>query len=84
MRARIGYYDQQKQTFTASLHGQAKEADKLEPKGKRTGYGFPNWLYVNVAPPVYKDGSEVSVVTYAERGKPVYPPYRQAKPQGTL
>ncbi len=33
---------------------QAKEADRLEPKGKWAGYGSLTWPYVNVAPPAYR------------------------------
>ena len=33
---------------------QAKEAERLEPKGKWGGYGSLTWPYVNVAPPAYR------------------------------
>jgi hypothetical protein len=52
VRAGIGYDDRQKQTSAASLYEQAEKAEKLEPKGKRTGYDSPDRSYVNIAPPV--------------------------------
>ena len=54
---------------------QAKEADRLEPKGKRAGYGRLTWPYVNVAPSVYEVYLSYPQVIKVERGKPVYLPH---------
>ena len=66
--------DWHKRTFAASSKEQAKKADRLGPKGKRTGYGSITWPYVNVAPPAYGMNPGYPFVTDEERGKPVSPP----------
>jgi hypothetical protein len=66
---------------------QAKEAGRLEPKGKWGGYGSLTWPYVNVAPPAYRMSLSYLQVTIVERGKPVLPLHvfqrSYVKPQGT-
>lgn len=63
---------------------QAKEADRLEPKGKRAGYGCLTWPYVNVAPSVYEVYLSYPQVIKVERGKPVYPPNWRAEAGETV
>lgn len=59
---------------------QAKGADRLEPKGKWSGYGSLTWPYVNVAPPAYRIGPKSSVkVIRAKRGNLVYPPEQSGR-----
>jgi len=53
VRAEMENQDWHKRTFAASSREQAKEADRLGPKGMRTGYGSVTWPYVNVAPPAF-------------------------------
>jgi hypothetical protein len=54
---------------------QAKEADKLGPKGERSGYRFGNCLYGDVAPPVQRAGlSHPLIGNNVERGNPVSSP----------
>ena len=54
---------------------QAKEAVRLGPKGKWTGYGSLTWTYVNDAPPAYRMSLSYPKVIRAKRGKPVLPLY---------
>jgi len=49
---------------------QAKDTDRLEPKGKRAGWGPANWPHVTVASPVETERLTHCVI-YAELGKPV-------------
>lgn len=51
---------------------QAKEAGKLEPKGKQSGYGFPNCPYGDIGLSVQRIGlSHPLTGNSVERGNPV-------------
>ena len=60
---------------------QAKDADRLEPKGKWSGTGVLCSPVADVAPPADRRDLTHSGIQ-AERGKPVCSPYWESKPQG--
>ena len=62
---------------------QAKDADRLEPKGTVAGVGFADYPIVNKKPPAERADLTHPVI-YAEHGKPIILLATGKQPRGSL